>query len=144
MPICRKCNSKFPNRIKIDNKTRNISRRKYCIDCSPFGKHNTRQIHIDKNKRRKFDNSTKYQNNARTVKKKKLLDMKGGKCIVCGYNKCLDAIEFHHLNPKEKEFNIGKSVLTSLSWDKILKEAEKTVPVCGNCHSEIHAGMIDI
>lgn len=51
MPICKKCNKTFPNWTKINGKSRNISRRKYCIECSPFGLHNTRIIHIEKSKR---------------------------------------------------------------------------------------------
>jgi len=41
MPFCRKCNEKFPNRTIIDGKTHNLSSRKFCLNCSPFGKHNT-------------------------------------------------------------------------------------------------------
>lgn len=35
-------------------------------------------------------------------------DFKGGKCKICGYNKCVDALEFHHRNPEEKEFGLGQ------------------------------------
>jgi len=47
MPECRKCQQKFPNRIKIEGKVKNIGRRKYCLDCSPFGSHNTRKLEIE-------------------------------------------------------------------------------------------------
>jgi hypothetical protein len=32
---------------------------------------------------------------------------KGGECSICGYNKCVAALEFHHLNPSEKDFTIS-------------------------------------
>jgi hypothetical protein len=49
--------------------------------------------------------------------KKMSVEHKGGKCSLCGYNKCISALEFHHLNPNEKEFQIsGKSI----SWDKFV------------------------
>lgn len=39
--------------------------------------------------------------------KELLVEYKGGKCEICGYNKCISALEFHHLNPAEKDFGIG-------------------------------------
>ena len=39
--------------------------------------------------------------------KELLVEYKGGKCEICGYNKCISALEFHHLNPNEKDFGIG-------------------------------------
>ena len=44
MPICKLCNKRFPNKIKIDGKVRTLSSRSYCLECSPFGKHNTRPV----------------------------------------------------------------------------------------------------
>lgn len=44
MPTCLKCDKNFPFRLMIDGKFRYLKNRKYCIDCSPFGKHNTKQI----------------------------------------------------------------------------------------------------
>lgn len=33
-----------------------------------------------------------------------LVEYKGGKCCICGYNKCIEALEFHHLDPSQKDF----------------------------------------
>lgn len=41
MPICKNCNKSFPNRMIIDGKERVLNRRKFCLECSPFGFHNT-------------------------------------------------------------------------------------------------------
>lgn len=65
----------------------------------------------------------------------------GGKCQVCGYNRCISALEFHHINPKEKEMNIGSQIL---SWDKTKEELKKCICVCSNCHREIHSGVTKI
>ena len=67
--------------------------------------------------------------------KRDLIEHMGGKCSVCGYNKCLAALEFHHLDPTQKEFAPSTN---SKSWDKILVEAEKCILVCANCHRELH------
>jgi len=48
------------------------------------------------------------------------------------------ALDFHHVDPKKKEFALSVKGL-SFSWSSILKEAEKCVLVCKNCHTEIEA-----
>lgn len=73
--------------------------------------------------------------------KKMSVNYKGGKCLLCGYNKCMSAMEFHHINPNEKDFQVsGKSI----SWEKIKIELDKCILVCSNCHQEIHSGLINI
>lgn len=70
--------------------------------------------------------------------KQNAMDHKGGKCCICGYSKCLDALEFHHLDDSKKEFGISKRGYTR-SWEKVCQELEKCILVCSNCHREIHA-----
>lgn len=65
----------------------------------------------------------------------KLVDYKGGKCEKCGYDKCIDALEFHHRDQSEKDFTIGGK---SWSFDRLKNEADKCILVCANCHREIH------
>lgn len=60
----------------------------------------------------------------------------GGKCSCCGYNKSYSALDFHHINPEEKEFTIAKN--TSLSWKKMKAEIQKCILLCANCHREEH------
>ena len=64
-------------------------------------------------------------------------EYKGGKCSMCGYDKCIDALEFHHLDPTKKDFSIASSGFTR-SWEKIRNELDKCTLVCSNCHKEIH------
>lgn len=71
----------------------------------------------------------------RKNKKKKLVDHFGGCCVRCGYNKCIQALHFHHRNPEEKEFGIAR---TGKSFKACVKEAEKCDLVCSNCHAEAH------
>ena len=73
--------------------------------------------------------------------KQKLVEYKGGKCQVCGYNKCITCLDFHHTDPTEKEMKISGS---TKSFEKQKKEVDKCVLVCHNCHGEIHAGMVKI
>lgn len=71
----------------------------------------------------------------RKRKKKELIDYKGGCCEKCGYNKSTRVLQFHHLDPKEKDFNISAK---SYSIERLKKEVDKCILVCANCHLEIH------
>lgn len=84
-----------------------------------------------------------YQNvkNFRKRLKERAVYVLGGKCACCGYNKCIEALEFHHLNPEEKDFSFGEN--TNRSWMKTREEIKKCILVCANCHREIHYGIID-
>ena len=66
--------------------------------------------------------------------KQKSVDLLGGKCELCGYNKYLGALEFHHKDPSQKDFN----VTSSLSWSKIEVEVMKCSLLRANCHREEH------
>ena len=68
--------------------------------------------------------------------KNALIKFKGGKCERCGYNKCSRALEFHHLDPTQKDFGISKNL--SKDFDILKQEVNKCILVCSNCHAEIH------
>lgn len=162
MPNCKKCNKYFKNYIKIDGKTRNLCRRKFCLECSPFKQHNTKNLSkniIIKCKKcndtnrdnfyfKKSGNPFSYckkcvnKNSIESQRKKKefAVNLKGGKCQCCGYNKCITALEFHHLDPSKKDSSIR---FTTSSKEDILKELLVCILVCANCHREIHAGLIN-
>ena len=95
---------------------------------------------IKHDKKKKFSN-TEAVESWRKRKKKALVEYKGGKCQCCGYSKCIEALEFHHLDPNIKSFTIsGKSK----SFNSLKSEVDKCILVCSNCHKEIHAGLINI
>jgi hypothetical protein len=64
----------------------------------------------------------------------------GGGCAVCGYDRCVVNLHFHHVVPEEKSF--GVTVARGKSLDAYRAEARKCVLVCANCHGEIEAGLI--
>ena len=72
-------------------------------------------------------------------RKLQAVEYKGGKCEVCGYNKCPEALDFHHLDPTEKEANWTKIRLWN--WKKIEEELDKCSLLCANCHREEHARL---
>ena len=65
----------------------------------------------------------------------------GGKCALCGYDKCNSALEFHHINPSKKDYQLSSGSTRSLNRDFV--EARKCILVCSNCHREIHSGLYD-
>lgn len=175
---CRKCKKPFSTYVIVDGKQRNICNRKYCLDCSPFGSHNTK-VDIDKPK---IDLTADFRvcpcckvnkykteyyiipSKNKNVPDKIILDCKicynkkriarfkdvkiqavnykGGKCLLCGYNKCMSALAFHHLDPSTKDFRIG--IKHRRCFKTIKNELDKCVVLCHNCHSEYHAGMLDV
>jgi len=78
--------------------------------------------------------------NNRKAKKERLVKLFGGKCTLCGYKTYVGALDFHHINPEEKEFTLSVKGLC-YSWTSILKEAKKCIIVCKNCHAEIGVGI---
>ena len=109
--VCGKCGKSF---IVKDN----AFNRRYCYDCVP--------------------STPKSGAQNRQIIKQWALEYKGSKCEKCGYNKCSEALEFHHKNPEEKDFNLSDRNLI-LDWQEIKKELDKCILVCANCHREIHA-----
>jgi len=69
-----------------------------------------------------------------------MLDYKGRVCSQCGYNKCTSALDYHHLDPSTKDFQISGN--WGLSWERIRAELDKCVLLCSNCHREIHASKL--
>jgi hypothetical protein len=120
LKYCPKCNTNHPlDDFWIANIKRNkegLYRSSYCKNCqSKLSKQRYRDI------------------------KQKWIDYKGGKCTICGYNSCQAALEFHHLDPKLKDFNVSRfHSIKKTDEDKILQELDKCILLCSNCHRELH------
>lgn len=70
--------------------------------------------------------------------KQMALDYKGGKCEKCGYCRYPGALEFHHLDPSQKDIEMSKFSKHPLS-DIGKSELDKCILLCSNCHREAHA-----
>ena len=97
--------------------------------------------------KRKYADRAEYLKIAVDKRRKKIrqlsLEYKGNKCSICGYNKCIQALEFHHFNAGEKDFGISAKGYTR-SWNSIKMELDKCVLLCANCHREVHEGMTQL
>ena len=113
--VCEICENKFETKS---------STRIYCYECS--------------GESTRLDNETrKHQKTIlRNNMKKQAVKLLGGKCCVCGYDRCIDALEFHHKNPSIKEFKLGAG--NTMPWKEYNSEALECMLVSSNCHKEIH------
>lgn len=73
--------------------------------------------------------------------KRILVEEAGGGCVLCGYSRCDRALEFHHLDPKAKQFQITSH---TRSLKRLRAEASKCVLLCSNCHAEVEAGITTV
>jgi len=76
-----------------------------------------------------------YMCKRRMSMKIKCIEYKGGKCIKCGYKKCISALHFHHKNRHNKLFDISKRL--TKTWEHLKDELDKCDLLCANCHHEV-------
>lgn len=118
--ICEICGKEFE--LQPHGRTRI-----YCYDCSPT---------ITAT----FTNADQITVKRRAIKKM-LIDRAGGKCQICGYNKCMRALEFHHKDPTQKDFGISRQLNRNI--DDLKAEVDKCILLCSNCHAEEHQRLFE-
>lgn len=156
---CAKCNIKIQKKIVIEGRPRNLQNRKFCLECSPFGNHNTRSLIFKDLKCLVCDkpltgNRTKFcsdecrpnkggqsyicQKIRATSRKITFIKRLGGCCSLCGYKKNTAALAFHHRDPQQKSFMLDSRKMSNSTIAAIEKELDKCILVCHNCHQELH------
>lgn len=123
---------------KLTTKRRNNLK---CVQCDTRLQGN--QTKFCSNKKCKQDyhykNGNTYFRQIKVAKERKqvLINMRGGGCERCGYNKCLAAIDFHH-NQGIKNFPLSARNLSNTTMKRILEEFKLCEVLCSNCHREEH------
>ena len=109
----------------------------WCSECTKQKSKEIRAANIEKY--RELDKAKKAKTYA--MKREIVDSFKSKGCIICGEKEtaCLD---FHHLNPSEKDFQV--SALNNKGLKTILAEIEKCVILCANCHRKLHANLIEL
>lgn len=64
----------------------------------------------------------------------------GGVCSQCGYSECMDAMDFHHRDPSQKDFQIGANGIYR-RFELLKPELDKCLLLCSNCHRELHSKL---
>lgn len=158
MKKCERCGKDFLGSKVIDGKRRLFNNRKYCLDCSPFGMHNTRDLkgisYFSNRAPRKCKGCGReyiYKgslcpncSNKRKHKDRveKIRTIVGDSCWICGYNKSERNMCFHHIDPSEKKMKLSCRERSQRSWNSIIEEMVKCVFICNRCHGEVHDGII--
>jgi hypothetical protein len=75
--------------------------------------------------------------------KRHLVKEAGGACAICGYDRCIAALQFHHLDPSTKKFALSRQGVTR-AYAEALEEARKCILLCSNCHAEVEAGITEV
>jgi predicted HNH restriction endonuclease len=97
--------------------------------------------------KRKYADRAEYLKKAVVQRRKKIkqqaIEYKGSRCAVCQYDKCFQALEFHHLESDKKDFGISAKGYTR-SWKMVIQELDKCILLCANCHREVHDGITQL
>jgi hypothetical protein len=94
---------------------------KYCIICGAKLQGSQRMFCSGKCKQKHHYNlnsnpNSIFSQNLRGYRRKlKLINLRGGKCEKCGYDKNLSALEFHHIDSNLKEFPLDLRNLSNNS-----------------------------
>ncbi len=135
MKKCCKCNELKPITEFSKNRSTKDGLQRECKSC----RKSVQREHYQLNKEKSFIRAKRQKE-----KYKKAWDeyKETLECTVCGENHapCLD---FHHLDPSEKDFNISQKV-KDMSLERIKLEIEKCVVLCANCHRKVHSGFISL
>lgn len=164
MNICVTCGKSIPKHIWIDGKKKKTSEhRKYCYECSPWGKHNTKSLENPQvvnedgkilyserecpscgtkhNKRGLYCYSCVFKK-AEDKIRHEVKDLVGDECWICKYNKSKRSLCFHHVNPQDKKFGLTIREIKGYAWDRVENEIKKCIFICQNCHGEIHECLL--
>jgi hypothetical protein len=77
----------------------------------------------------------------RRAVKARLVGEHGGACRACGHDRCLAALQFHHLDPATKRFDVGRGMARGRGIDALREELRRCVLLCANCHAEVEHGL---
>jgi len=128
MRECSKCKNKKPL-SEFNKHERGLTA--WCKDCV---RERSRQYYKEKSNVLKEKRKHYYEQKRQWFNEYK----KTLKCSKCDENH-IACLEFHHLNPKEKDFTISEALQRlNLNKDLILKEIEKCEVLCSNCHRKLH------
>ena len=89
---------------------------------------------------RKNPTTNNPEGNDRREERRKIKELFGGCCLVCGYDKTYNALEFHHIDASSKISSVSKAV-KNMGYEAAFSEAMKCLLVCANCHRELEEGI---
>ena len=135
MRICFRCKRELPDELFCKDRRRKDGLSNKCKECQSF-------YSKEHYKKRPW----RYKEISKARKEKVVSFVREFKsergCYACGYNRHPEALDLHHLDPSSKEYSISTLISNRVCEDVIIKELEKCIVLCSNCHRELHAGHI--
>ena len=133
---CKVCAKKKGEMYRIN------SREKYLAYGAQYRLDNRKAILKGQARYRK-DNREKIKQHLKTLRQQWEIFVQADKmkCSSCGYNRCFAVLQYHHMLPKEKDFNIStlmKKAFIEKNKGTMMKELGKCICLCANCHFELH------
>lgn len=149
---CPKCGEIKRLDLFYNNKNKPLGKSWACKACD--NKRTLAQGRTEKGKAKALERNRRYtkrnpeavkasQKKHKEKKRQVMNEARSSGCVVCGYNKCNEALDFHHVDSSTKEKSIS-DLLCSGSMDDLKKEISKCVVLCANCHREHHAGQLNL
>lgn len=131
---CPKCKRTLPVSMFYKDKVRYDGCQVYCKECAKIKskKYWRENKDILKDGKRKEYRQEKYKKLTSIMN-----ELKINGCAICGYNECTAALDFHHVNPEDKKFQLSMQGLNRTN-EKIVEELSKCILLCKNCHTKVH------
>lgn len=127
--VCCKCNQDKPlSRYYINPQSKDGIDYE-CKDC--------RAVRTKIWRKRNLKKSAEITRLQRQRTKKQLVNLLGGKCVLCEFSESIAALDFPHKEPHNKYFNVMSK---NWSFRRLKNEALKCVLLCANCHRMVHTG----
>lgn len=134
MKTCSACKQQKPLAEFNKKSSRSDGLQPICKDCN---KERLREYY-----RRNPEKTKARTSNRRRLLAKRFQEYKAlQKCRLCPENDPC-CVEFHHI--EDKDFDLGAAVNLGFSWERIMEEVVKCVPLCSNCHRKVHAGRLSV
>ena len=130
-----------------EERNRESSKKYYLKYKYPLTKKYKKEQEEKEKKKRKYGNKWDKDNKEKNAeyRRKTRIKIRGWfddykktlECEFCGYNECSEALDFHHKDGEDKNFNVSKGFIL-YGKEEILKEIEKCIVLCSNCHRKLH------
>lgn len=133
--MCKECRRKYEAEYRSKNRDKLLEYAREYRENNPDKLKIYRESAYNKNKDMNLEKNREYQKQRREKNKQKLYLYKTP-CVKCGESRSY-VIDFHHINPDEKLFNISTAGSRHTDVD-ISNEVKKCICLCRNCHQEYH------
>jgi len=137
---CSICKTEKPRQAFNNHRNRSDGLQTICRDCNAI---RSRRYYADNTGTHRQVTKARRKNKRRELRMK-IDEIKRR----CGCRKCSEGdvvcLEFHHVDPNQKDFNLAAAIAYEWAWERVIAEINKCVCLCANCHRKLHAGRFQV